>query len=188
MKDVRRVFLNPAGRSGCTKRHERISRTAPGTSRTGLALGGCSRPRRRASPRSSKRSARRVLEGPSGPDKWTGREVVAHLADVEIGTGFRIRQMVSEPDHVIQPFDQEAWARPYPGSTLAWPSDARRVAPWNLSLLPRSRRRIWPAWPCTRARGGERRDVDPPCRPATTATTWPSSNRSPRSASGQSAG
>lgn len=74
------------------------------------------------------------LGTPFGPDKWTGREVVAHMADVEIGTGFRIRQVVSEPDHVIQPFDQEAWARPYPGL------DARMAVrtlaalrPWNLS-------------------------------------------------------
>ena len=69
-----------------------------------------------------------------GPDKWTGREVVAHLTDVEIGTGFRIRQMASEPDHVIQPFDQEAWARPYPG--LDARMAVRKLAalrPWNLS-------------------------------------------------------
>jgi hypothetical protein len=69
-----------------------------------------------------------------GPGKWTGREVVAHLADVEIGVGFRIRQIVSEPDHVIQPFDQNAWARPYPaldGRVAARALAALRA--WNLS-------------------------------------------------------
>jgi len=69
-----------------------------------------------------------------GPGKWTGREVVAHLADVEIGTGFRIRQMVTLPDHVIQPFDQDAWARPYPA--LDGRLAARTFAvlrAWNLS-------------------------------------------------------
>ena len=69
-----------------------------------------------------------------GPGKWTGREVVAHLADVEIGVGFRIRQIVSDPDHVIQPFDQDAWARPYPA--LDARVAARSLAalrPWNLS-------------------------------------------------------
>jgi len=48
------------------------------------------------------------------PGKWTGREVVGHLADVEIVVGFRVRQMVSAPDRVIQPIDQDAWAGPYP--------------------------------------------------------------------------
>jgi hypothetical protein len=69
-----------------------------------------------------------------GPGKWTGREVVAHMADVEIGTGFRIRQMVSVTDHVIQPYDQDAWARPYPaldGRVAARALAALRA--WNLS-------------------------------------------------------
>ncbi len=48
------------------------------------------------------------------PGKWTAREIFAHLTDVEQGTGFRIRQIVSSPPgHVIQPFDQDLWARPY---------------------------------------------------------------------------
>jgi hypothetical protein len=48
------------------------------------------------------------------PGKWTAREVFAHLTDVEQGTGFRVRQIVSSPPgHVIQPFDQDAWAKPY---------------------------------------------------------------------------
>ncbi|HSS44236.1 MAG TPA: DinB family protein [Thermoanaerobaculia bacterium] len=68
--------------------------------------------------------------------KWTGRQVVAHLADVEIGVGFRIRQVVSEKDHIIQPFDQDAWARPY---RLLDPRIASRalaaLRPWNLSYF-----------------------------------------------------
>jgi hypothetical protein len=42
--------------------------------------------------------------------------------------------MVSEPGHVIQPFDQEAWARPYPA--LDGRVAARALAalrPWNLA-------------------------------------------------------
>jgi hypothetical protein len=35
---------------------------------------------------------------------------------VELGTGFRVRQIVwCPPGHVIQPFDQDAWAIPYHG-------------------------------------------------------------------------
>ena len=60
------------------------------------------------------RMGERGLDRGFAPGKWTGREVVGHLADVEIVIGFRVRQMVSLPDHVIQPIDQNAWARPYP--------------------------------------------------------------------------
>jgi hypothetical protein len=48
-----------------------------------------------------------------GPGKWTGRQILAHLADAEIGIGFRIRQVMAEEKHHIQPFDESAWARRY---------------------------------------------------------------------------
>jgi hypothetical protein len=48
------------------------------------------------------------------PGKWTAREVFGHLADVEQGTGFRIRQIVwSPPGHMVQVYDQDLWAKPY---------------------------------------------------------------------------
>jgi DinB superfamily len=54
------------------------------------------------------------LERPFGPGKWTGRHVFAHLADVEQGVGFRIRQVVTDADgYRVQAFDQDLWARPY---------------------------------------------------------------------------
>ena len=54
------------------------------------------------------------LSRPFGPGKWTAREVLGHLADVEQAVGFRVRQIVTAPPgHVIQPFDQDLWARPY---------------------------------------------------------------------------
>lgn len=50
------------------------------------------------------------------PEKWTAREVFCHMCDVEIGTGFRVRQIVwSPPGHGIQAYDQDAWAIPYHG-------------------------------------------------------------------------
>lgn len=49
------------------------------------------------------------------PGKWTVRQIVGHLTDVEQGIAFRIRQIVTSPEgHVIQPFDQDTWAKPYP--------------------------------------------------------------------------
>jgi hypothetical protein len=71
-----------------------------------------------------------------GPGKWTGKQILAHLADAEIGIGFRIRQVLSEENHRIQPWDEGSWARRYNNvdveSALASYLASRR---WNLSLL-----------------------------------------------------
>jgi len=71
-----------------------------------------------------------------GPGKWTGKQILAHLADAEIGIGFRIRQILSEDNHRIQPWDEGSWARRYANvdveSALASYLGSRR---WNLSLL-----------------------------------------------------
>src|SRR6188474_2077313 len=48
-----------------------------------------------------------------GPGKWTGRQILAHLADAELAIGFRTRQVLAEEKHLIQPFDESAWARRY---------------------------------------------------------------------------
>ena len=47
------------------------------------------------------------------PGKWSVREILCHLADCEIVFAFRLRQILAEPHHVIQPFDQDMWARNY---------------------------------------------------------------------------
>jgi uncharacterized damage-inducible protein DinB len=47
------------------------------------------------------------------PGKWSAREILCHLADCEIVFAYRLRQTLAEPHHVIQPFDQDLWARNY---------------------------------------------------------------------------
>ncbi len=47
------------------------------------------------------------------PGKWTARMILSHLADTEIAFAFRLRQAIAEENHLIQPFDQDAWAAPY---------------------------------------------------------------------------
>ena len=47
------------------------------------------------------------------PGKWSVREILCHLADCEIVFAFRLRQTLAEPHHIIQPFDQDLWARNY---------------------------------------------------------------------------
>ena len=77
----------------------------------------------------------RVEQSPA-PGKWSAREILCHLADCEVVFAFRLRQTLALDHHVIQPFDQEQWARNYATYTvaeaLALFSAARR---WNLALL-----------------------------------------------------
>jgi len=80
--------------------------------------------------------------GPEGlkrsyaPGKWTAAQVLAHLADCEIAFGFRVRQIVAEPNLGIQLFDQDRWARLYTkmdGLEAAHTFQSLRA--WNLSLF-----------------------------------------------------
>ncbi len=43
------------------------------------------------------------------PGKWSVAEIAAHLADVEIAVGFRIRMILGAPGTPIQAYDQDAW-------------------------------------------------------------------------------
>jgi hypothetical protein len=73
---------------------------------------------------------------PPAPGKWSAREILCHLADTEIVFAFRLRQALAEDHHVIQPFDQDLWARRYPSfdakTALAMFSAVRE---WNLTLI-----------------------------------------------------
>jgi len=76
------------------------------------------------------------LEQPPAPGKWSPREILCHLADCEIAFSFRLRQVLAEDDHVIQPFDQDKWAATYAAyeahDALALFCDARK---WNMALF-----------------------------------------------------
>ncbi len=43
-------------------------------------------------------------------DGWSASEIAAHLADIEVALGWRIRQVLSEDEPALQPFDQNDWA------------------------------------------------------------------------------
>ncbi|MGC2311183.1 MAG: DinB family protein, partial [Candidatus Acidiferrales bacterium] len=53
------------------------------------------------------------IEKSLAPGKWTAREIVCHLADCEIVFSYRLRQTLAEEHHVIQPFDQDKFAKVY---------------------------------------------------------------------------
>ena len=48
--------------------------------------------------------------GASESGGWSAAEIAAHLADVELGFGWRIRKTLAETEPELEPFDQERWA------------------------------------------------------------------------------
>jgi len=55
--------------------------------------------------------SRDELTRPEMPGKWSVLEVVRHLSDSEIVTGYRIRLILAEDSPAIPGYDQDAWAR-----------------------------------------------------------------------------
>jgi hypothetical protein len=86
--------------------------------------------------RLSKTIGPKRIEEPRAPGKWSAREILCHLADCETVFAFRIRQTLAEDNHVIQPFDQDRWAKNYSGystaEALALFSASRN---WNVKLI-----------------------------------------------------
>jgi hypothetical protein len=77
----------------------------------------------------------RIEESPA-PGKWSPLEILCHLADCELVFAYRIRQALAEDHHVIQPFDQDLFARNYSGyDAQAAMMTFSCVRQWNLMLL-----------------------------------------------------
>lgn len=57
-----------------------------------------------------KRATPSKLRKRPAPEKWSVVEIIAHLADVEMVTGWRLRSILAAPGTPIQAFDQDAWA------------------------------------------------------------------------------
>ena len=45
------------------------------------------------------------------PDKWSVKEIIAHLAEDELVTSWRYRQMIENSGCALASFDQDQWAR-----------------------------------------------------------------------------
>ncbi len=73
------------------------------------------------------------------PGKWSAAQIIAHLADCELVFAFRLRQTLAEDNPVVQPFDQDKWAKTYSGISAA---DAlttfTALRTWNLILIKKS--------------------------------------------------
>ncbi len=92
------------------------------------------------------------------PDKWSVSEIVAHLADSEIATSWRLRQILSTNAAPIQAYDQEAWARTFnyarrdPRQSV---EDFRVLRASNLRLLKSVPRKSWENYGVHQERGNE---------------------------------
>jgi uncharacterized damage-inducible protein DinB len=63
-------------------------------------------------------SAEQLSVRPS-PEKWSATEVLAHMAEDEIATAWRYRQMIERDGGPLSGFDQDLWATL--GNYAAWP-------------------------------------------------------------------
>ena len=73
---------------------------------------------------------------PLAPGKWSPREIVTHLADCEIAHSFRYRQALAEDNPVVQPWDQDKWAKNYAAYDAAQAMRAFvALREWNVALI-----------------------------------------------------
>lgn len=58
-----------------------------------------------------KKAKKKSLYKRPEPNKWSIAEIVAHLAETEIVLGWRYRSVVEKNGVVLQPFEQDDWAK-----------------------------------------------------------------------------
>lgn len=82
-------------------------------------------------------SAESVAQKP-GPKKWSVREVLCHIADCEVAWAWRLRLIYGADSPLVQPFEQDPWARAYDGVRYT-PEAAlgtfTALRAWNLALI-----------------------------------------------------
>lgn len=78
------------------------------------------------------------IEHKPGPEKWSIREILCHLADCEIAWAWRLRLIYGADNPTLQPFEQDPWARAYDGvgyTTSAARATWSAARQWNLALI-----------------------------------------------------
>lgn len=77
----------------------------------------------------------RLAQSPA-PGKWSPAQILCHLADCEIAFAFRLRQTLAEDHHILQPFDQDRWAKLYSQLTADQAlATFTALRAWNLLLV-----------------------------------------------------
>ncbi len=59
-----------------------------------------------------------VLDVPYAPGKWTGHQVLLHLADTETVFHERLRRILASDRGLLVPFDMDGWATRLPARSL----------------------------------------------------------------------
>ena len=101
---------------------------------------------------------RKQLSRRPARDTWSISEIVAHLADAELATSWRLRQVLSNNAIPIQAYDQDLWARTFdygrrdPRQSL---DTFRTLREANLALLKSVPRKLWDNYGIHQERGNE---------------------------------
>ncbi len=101
---------------------------------------------------------RKKLSARPAPDRWSVTEILAHLADAEMVTGFRVRLILGSSGITIQAFDQDVWAnfsryrKQDPGESLSAFEAVRRR---NIALLKSIPKEMWDNFGMHTERGKE---------------------------------
>jgi hypothetical protein len=91
---------------------------------------------------------------------WSRREVIAHLADVEVVMAFRFRQLAAVPGIELQTFDQDRWATRYRQLEPSLAVESfRATRAWNLALFATFSLEEWLAEAYHPERGFESMDL-----------------------------
>lgn len=105
-----------------------------------------------------RRLSKKQLTRRPAPGKWSIAEILAHLADAELVTGYRLRLIFASNGTAIQAFDQDAWAETFnygrraPKTSL---ETFRALRENNLRLLNSVPRRLWENYGQHQERGKE---------------------------------
>ncbi len=85
-----------------------------------------------------------MLDAPWAAGKWSARQVLAHMADTEIMFAARLRQAIADDNHVIQPFDQNAWSTNYATVDVAAAQTAfTALRAWNIEFIKAQPKAAW---------------------------------------------
>jgi len=102
--------------------------------------------------------SKKKLAARPAPDKWSVVEIVAHLADVELVQGYRVRLILGSNGIAIQGFDQDAWARysDYAKHDIALSMEAYKVTrERTLRLMKSLPPELWESYGMHSERGRE---------------------------------
>jgi DinB superfamily len=69
------------------------------------------------------------------PDSWCIREIVGHVRDAAEVYHKRIYMMSTQPDPVLEPYDQEAWATEHAYMTRSIDDMLRDLAEWRAETV-----------------------------------------------------